>query len=192
MTALRNPKEEFSFNEYLAWEETQQERHEYVGGVAHAMAGGIQAHHDITTNAFLILSRLFGTPPCRVYSQGFRVRIRRIKDERGYYPDVFVTCRPGESGALFNEEPCVIVEVLSESTQRIDLGEKFDAYTHLPSLHTYIVLETHKAVAHVFRRGTGWAEEFCSGLKESVPVRCTADASEQMLSMGELYRNVFP
>lgn len=191
MIALRKPKEEFSFDEYLAWEETQQERHEYVGGVAHAMAGGIQAHHDITSNAFAELRRLFGEH-CRVYSQGFRVRIRRIKDERGYYPDVFVTCRPGESGAQFNEEPCAIVEVLSESTRRIDLGEKFDAYTNLPSLHTYIALEPHKAVAHVFRRDTGWAEEICSGLDESVPVRCVADEAERPMRMRELYRNVFP
>lgn len=132
MIELRKPNEEFSFEEYLAWEEPQQERHEYVGGVAYAMTGGIQAHHVITANALAELRRLFGDR-CLVFSQGFKVRIRRIKDERGYYPDVFVTCRPGESGSLFNEEPCLIVEVLSESTRRIDLGEKLDAYSSVSS-----------------------------------------------------------
>lgn len=191
MIELRKPNEEFSFEEYLAWEEPQQERHEYVGGVAYAMTGGIQAHHVITANALAELRRLFGDR-CLVFSQGFKVRIRRIKDERGYYPDVFVTCRPGESGSLFNEEPCLIVEVLSESTRRIDLGEKLDAYSSVSSLQTYLVLEPHRAMVRLFRCETGWAEEMVVGLDQSVPVRCEAHAPAEPLSMRELYRNVFP
>lgn len=99
MIALREPDAAFSFADYLAWEETQTERHEFVGGVAYAMTGGTQAHHEVTANAFAELRRIYGDH-CRVYSQGFKVRVQLGLDDRAYYPDVFVTCQPGGPDAL--------------------------------------------------------------------------------------------
>lgn len=198
MTALRKPNEAFTFEDYLAWEETQEVRHEYVNGVAYpmeggplGMAGGTQAHHDVVTNAMLAVSRVFGEH-CRVYSQGFKVRVTRINDERGYYPDVFVTCRPGASTALFNTEPCLAVEVLSDSTRRIDLGEKLAAYSAVPSLEIYLVIDPQRAVVRVFRRATGWAAEDYEGLAAIIEVGCGVDQPAGSIRVGELYRNVFP
>ena len=52
MIALRQPDSVFSFADYLAWEEVQTERHEFVGGVAYVISGGKQSHHLVTANAF--------------------------------------------------------------------------------------------------------------------------------------------
>lgn len=190
MIALRQPDATFSFADYLVWEESQSERHEFVGGVAYAMTGGKQAHHDVTANAFSELRRLFGGH-CRVYSQGFKVRVRLGLDDRAYYPDVFVTCRPGSPDALYNEHPCLVVEVLSDSTKRVDLGEKLESYTRLESLANYLVIDPMRAVVRVWRRSTGWQEEAFTGLDARIPVQCADGLPEGVLDSGALYRNVF-
>ena len=190
MIALRQPDAVFSFTEYLAWEETQTERHEFVGGVAHAMTGGKQAHHTVTANAFRELQRIYDGH-CLVFSQGFKVRVRLGLDDRAYYPDVFVTCQPGSQDALYNEHPCIVVEVLSDSTRRVDLGEKLESYTQLASLANYLVIDPMRAVVRVWRRSTGWQEEAYTGLNASIPVQCGDSLPGGTLDSGALYRNVF-
>ncbi len=190
MIALREPDAAFSFADYLAWEETQTERHEFVGGVAYAMTGGKQAHHEVTANAFAELRRIYGDH-CRVYSQGFKVRVQLGLDDRAYYPDVFVTCQPGSPDALYNEHPCIVVEVLSDSTKRVDLGEKLESYTQLASLVNYLVIDPTRAVVRVWRRSTGWHEEAFSGLDARIAVQCGEGLPSGAIDSSALYRNVF-
>ena len=190
MIALRQPDAAFSFADYLAWEETQTERHEFVGGVAHAMTGGEQAHHEVAANAFAELLRIYGDDG-RVYSQGFKVRVRLGLDDRAYYPDVFVTCQPGSPDALYNEHPCIVVEVLSDSTRRVDLGEKLESYTQLASLANYLVIDPMRAVVRVWRRSSGWQEEAFTGLDARIPVECGAGLPSGVLYSSALYRHVF-
>lgn len=190
MIALRQPNIAFTFEDYLEWEENQTERHEYVNGVAYAMNGGIQAHHEVTMKVAVALDRLFGEH-CRVYSQGFKIRVRRHKNDRAYYPDVFVTCRPGDMQSLYNEEPCLIVEVLSPGTKRIDLGEKRDAYASISSLENYLVIDPLRALVRVYRRTKAWEEEVAEGLHAEIRVECAPDRTGLLLAR-DLYRNVFP
>lgn len=190
MIALRQPDAVFSFADYLAWEETQTERHEFVGGVAYAMTGGKQGHHEVTANAFAELRRIYGDH-CRVYSQGFKVRVRLGLDDRAYYPDVFVTCQPGSPDSLYNEHPCIVVEVLSDSTKRVDLGEKLESYTQLASLANYLVIDPNRSLVRVWRRATGWREETYTGLDAGIPVQCGEGFPDGVLSSAALYRNIF-
>ncbi|MGQ0700512.1 MAG: Uma2 family endonuclease [Panacagrimonas sp.] len=191
MTALRKHPDAQSFDDYLAWEEIQTERHEYVNGLAYAMTGGRQAHHVIVNNVTVALNRLFGEH-CLIFSQGYKLRIRRVADERSYYPDAFVTCQPGDADALFNEQPCLIVEVLSDSTRRIDLGEKREAYTRIPGALVYLAIDSRRAEARLYRASSGWAEEIVAGLDVSVPLRCSPDGPDANLELREVYRRVFP
>jgi len=190
MIALREPDAAFGFADYLAWEETQTERHEFVGGVAYAMTGGMQVHHEVTANAFAELRRIYGDH-CRVYSRGFKVRVQLGLDDRAYYPDVFVTCQPGSPDALYNEHPCIVVEVLSDSTKRVDLGEKLESYTQLASLANYLVIDPTRAVVRVWRRSTGWHEEAFSGLDARIPVECGEGLPSGVMDSSALSRNVF-
>ena len=71
---------------------------------------------------------------------------------RFYYPDAMVVCQSNPMTDAFQDQPVVIVEVLSEGTRRLDVGEKQDAYLTIPSLTHYILLEQDSPTAVVYQR----------------------------------------
>jgi Uma2 family endonuclease len=176
-----------SFDAYLRFSEQEESRYEYIGGFAYAMSGGTPAHHDIGLNIAVVLrARTRGTP-CRTYHQGFRVRTPRGDV---YYPDVMVSCgRRPSNDALDLEDPCLVVEVLSPSTARTDLGEKRFAYQEIPMLHAYLVVEpTWRAVHRHWRDDAGqWRRETISGASGIVTLPCPAGAT---LTLDEIYEDV--
>ena len=100
---------------------------------------------------------------CRPYDSDTKVRIRLPKQFRFYHPDAQVTCRPNSRDDSFQDDPSVIVEVLSKTTRRIDEGEKKDAYLTIPSLCAYILVEQETPAVIVFRRtehGMGFGLKF--------------------------------
>ncbi|MFY9345987.1 MAG: Uma2 family endonuclease [Planctomycetota bacterium] len=157
--------------EYLANEVRSPARHEYVGGFPYAMAGASNAHNQIASNILIALgSRLRGRP-CRAFNSDTKVRIRLPFQLRFYYPDVSVTCRPNPPADSFQDEPSVIVEVLSPQTRRIDEGEKCLAYTAIPSLAVYMMVEPQSVEVAVLRRtAAGFVREVHDGLAASVPL----------------------
>ena len=164
MTAMLKP-DSLSVEEYLEGETTSQIRHEYLGGAVHAMAGGTNDHGAISANVIgSLFSQLRGRP-CRTFTSDTKIKLELADHTRFYYPDAQVVCdsKPGDS--LFQERPVVIVEVLSESTRRTDLGEKRDAYLMIPTLKVLLFIESEAATALVLRRKPqgGFAEEFYSG-----------------------------
>src|SRR5205085_1055503 len=113
-----------SVEDYLAGELVSPVKHEYLGGVVYAMAGATNLHNAIAMNtAVAIQTRLRGKP-CRAYNSDTKVRVRLSGHVRFYYPDVSVVCRSNPPTDSFQDEPAVIVEVLSDSTRRTDEGEK--------------------------------------------------------------------
>jgi Uma2 family endonuclease len=187
MTALKQPSP-VSIEDYLAGEETSEIRHEYLGGVVHAMAGGTNDHAAISANAVgALFARLRGKP-CRPFSSDAKVRIELADHTRFYYPDAQVVCAPGGGSERFQERPAVIVEVLSESTRRIDLGEKRDAYLAVASLKVLIFAESERPCAWVYRRRRegGFDMEEYAGLDEVIALP-EIDAE---LPLAELYEGV--
>ena len=90
---------------------------------------------------------------------------------RFYYPDVSVTCRPNPQSESFQDEPAVVVEVVSAETRRIDEGEKLLAYTAIPSLGAYLLIEQAATQVVVFRRGErGFVREVYTGLDAVIPL----------------------
>jgi Uma2 family endonuclease len=158
-------------DDYLAGELVSRIRHEYVGGVVHAMAGARVAHNDITSNIHLAVgSRLRGNP-CRVYGSDMKVRIRCDEKVTLYYPDLSVVCQSNPATDMFQDEPAVIFEVLSKATRRIDTGEKQDAYLTIPSLKVYALVEQDSALVVVYRRvNKKFVREVYAGLETSVPL----------------------
>ncbi|MGL5792878.1 MAG: Uma2 family endonuclease [Waterburya sp.] len=137
--------------EYLEMEAASDIKHEYIAGEIYAMAGATDAHVTIALNmAILLRSHLRGSG-CRVYISDMKVRIE--SKNRFYYPDVMVTCEPQDrENSNYKRFPRLIVEVLSDSTEAFDRGDKFADYQSLPSLQEYVLINTKKARIECFRR----------------------------------------
>lgn len=176
--------------EYLAAEAGSDRKHEYVGGVVYSMAGGPAGHSQIATNATASLHAKLRGHKCRVFNSDMLVRVRFSSHTRFYYPDTQVVCRPISSDQTFQDEPAVIVEVISESTRRTDEQEKREAYLSIGSLHAYILLEQKSAMATVWRRhSSGFTAERWAGLDATVPL----PEIEASLPLAEVYEAVeFP
>ena len=159
-TVVKN--EHVSVADYLAAESASNIRHEYLGGVVYAMAGETTTHNQIVGNLYLALRGHLKGKPCRVYVSDIRVNFDVRNDEYFYYPDIVVTCDKRDNHQRVVRHPKVIIEVLSDSTERIDRREKFFAYTSIPSLEEYVLVGQDPREATVFRRGSGWkaAEKF--------------------------------
>ena len=137
--------------EYLQLEAKSDIKHEYIDGEIYAMAGATDTHVTIAGNIFaLLLSHLRGSG-CRVYISDMKVRIEA--QNRFYYPDVLVTCEDRDrENSTFKQFPNLIIEVLSDSTEAFDRGDKFADYQSLPSLQEYVLVNTKKARIECFRR----------------------------------------
>lgn len=145
------PHNQLSINEYLVWEEMQEEKHEYVNGTIYAMAGASENHVSITANfTAIILSHLKGTQ-CKVFPSDMKIDIsaRNIY----YYPDLLVTCDERDRlNKNHKAYPCLIIEVLSNSTEAKDRGIKFANYQTLDTLQEYVLVNQLESRIEVFRR----------------------------------------
>jgi Uma2 family endonuclease len=139
-------------NEFLAWEETQDLRYEYVNGEILAMTGGTIPHNDLALNLYRALYDLVKSRGCRINVADVKLKMRR----RFRYPDLIVTCDERDKAAtqLF-QYPTLIVEVLSPTTEQADRGEKFQEYRTIPTLQDYVLISSDRPYVEVFRRSTG-------------------------------------
>ena len=152
-----------SVDEYLLGEQESEVRHEYLGGVVYAMTGGTNAHAEIAINCMTSLHGQLTGKPCKVYGSDTTIRMNAAGNPRFYYPDVSVTCEPNAGSDTFQDNPILIIEVLSESTRRLDDGEKRDGYFTLPSLQYYLLLEQHSQGATFYlRNGEQWNRSICT------------------------------
>jgi Uma2 family endonuclease len=136
---------------YLAWEETQEERHEYIAGEVFAMVGVRQSHNLATLNLATLLRRELKGSPCRVFVEAVKTRIEAA--DCFFYPDVVVTCDPRDRLTPdYVSHPLLVAEVLSESTAAFDRGRKFAAYRKLESLQDYVLVDLAAQRIEVFRR----------------------------------------
>jgi Uma2 family endonuclease len=152
-----------SVDEYLDIEAKNQVRHEYVAGTIFAMA---DAHNIIAGNFYMALRKHLRGGPCRVFFADFKARLTVAEDEIFYYPDVMVTCDPRDSGPIFSRFPKVVIEVLSETTERQDRTEKFWNYTQIETLQEYVLADQFRMQVSVFRRKDNWKPTIFSDPKK--------------------------
>jgi Uma2 family endonuclease len=153
MVALSaEPIRPMSPQEFLAWEETQELRHEYVNGKVIAMTGGTIPHNDLALNLFLVLAPHVRSRGCRINVSDVKVKMRR----RFRYPDLLVTCDDRDKNAIkLFQYPKVIVEVLSPSTESTDRREKLQEYQNIPTVQEYVLISSDRVMIEVYRRGEG-------------------------------------
>jgi Uma2 family endonuclease len=141
-----------SAQEYLEAEEHSDVKHEFEHGRIWAMARATDAHVTIALNLAAILKGHVRGGPCRVYISDMKVRVEAA--DAFYYPDVMVSCDPRDrAGEYYKQHPCLIVEVLSESTEAFDRGNKFAVYRQLESLEEYVLVDSRTMGVDIFRRG---------------------------------------
>lgn len=137
--------------DYLTAEAASPIKHEYRDGEVYAMAGGTDAHVTIALNVWALLRGHLRGQGCRAYALDMKARVETLNCY--YYPDVMVTCDDRDrANTTFKQHPCLIVEVLSESTEAFDRGDKFADYRHLDSLQEYVVISQTRQQVEVFRR----------------------------------------
>jgi len=152
-------------DEYLEAELSSVVKHEYLGGVVYAMSGGSNRHNRIALNSTVSLANRLRGKPCQPFNSDTKVRVRLPSHDRFYYPDASVVCHENPPQDSYQDEPVVLVEVLSPSTRRTDEGEKRDAYLTIPSLAAYLLVEQDSPAVVILRRtGQGFQREVHEGL----------------------------
>ena len=131
----------FSPEEYLEWEPKQELKHEYVNGEVFTMTGGTLPHNDIALNLASALKNYLRGKRCKPQMADAKVGITRSGPF--FYPDVLITCDLRDLEATqFVLFPCFICEVLSDSTEAYDQGDKFRKwYRRLQSLKEYLLVK---------------------------------------------------
>jgi Uma2 family endonuclease len=135
---------------YLEWESTQAERHEYWDGEVVAMTGTTRNHNRVSLNASGLLDDALADRPCDVYMVDVKVQVER--GQKFFYPDVVVTCDERENDPLLIQFPCLIIEVLSPSTESLDRGVKFAHYRKFTTLQEYVLVQVEQPFVEVFWR----------------------------------------
>ena len=138
--------------EFLAWEQTQPLRHEFMRGEVFMMTGGVDRNNTVALNLVVALREHLRGSPCRVYASDVTLRVEAA--DCFFYPDVMVTCSAADlADRLVKREPVLVVEVLSPSTAAFDRGDKFAGYRALPSLAEYLLVDVDRQRCELYRKG---------------------------------------
>lgn len=140
--------------EYLEFELTSEVRHEYVDGQVYAISGGSEQHSLIAVNLYSLLRNQLRGTGCRVFSSDMKIWIPQLKIF--YYPDLSVVCDAQDRERYFKSKPCLIIEVLSPSTQRIDRNEKLRNFPLIETLQEYVLISQDRPSVTIHRRDRDW------------------------------------
>lgn len=142
----------FTPEEYLEIEQISPIKHHYIQGEMIAMAGASKAHVIITSNLSALLVNHLRGSGCIAYAMDMKVRLPTLNTF--YYPDLAVTCDERDllAGEDFILHPKLIIEVLSDSTEAFDRGEKFSDYKSILELEEYILIHQKQVLVEQFLR----------------------------------------
>lgn len=160
MTAKTSRQPLISVEEYLRGEQSSEVRHEYIDGQVYAMVGASRSH-GLTLNALAFaLTPAARRKSCQLFTSDMKVRVDIGSSPVFYYPDLLITCDQNDRTSYYSTQPCLIIEVLSETTERIDRREKLLAYQTLPSLREYLLVAQDARHVEVYRRTKEWQAEY--------------------------------
>jgi len=153
-----------TLNEFLAWEDEQDERYEFLDGLVRMMTGGTEDHDRLSVNLIALLRNALRGGPCSVHASNLKVVSRA--GNASMYPELFVRCGPREGKRTWIEDAVVAVEVLSPRTAKDDLTRKRRAYTLLPTMRVVVYASQDEPRLDLVRRQAdgGFADEVVEGL----------------------------
>ncbi|MBE9061903.1 Uma2 family endonuclease [cf. Phormidesmis sp. LEGE 11477] len=151
MVAAKDKLPQLTPEEYFVWEEKQLAKHEYIGGEVYAMSGGSVNHGRIAVRFTSLFDNHLDSGDCITGNSDIRVNIAATSDYT--YPDASVTCdKRDQATAQYITYPCLIVEVLSDSTEAYDRGGKFRLYRNNPALQDYLLVSTHRIEMDLYHK----------------------------------------
>lgn len=151
MIAVPKPDKYFTPAEYFPWEAQQTEKHELIAGQVYAMSGGSKNHSLIASNFLLVIRPHLRGSACQVYNSDLKVNICNTNNFT--YPDLSVTCDPRDrEHPLYITYPCLLVEVLSSSTEAYDRGKKFHQYRLNPKLVDYVLASSEEIAIDIYHK----------------------------------------
>lgn len=187
--AVAYGKRNLTIEEYLEFEKTSEEKHEYYKGEIFAMSGSKVPHNTIAMNLSGILVQKLKGKSCKPFNSDQRIYIPQ--NSLFTYPDISVVCgkietKDNDDWNLLN--PTVIIEVLSKSTRDYDMGGKFALYRDIPTLKEYILIDSQSLNVYAFRINDGghWELEEYKRMEDVLNVRIL----ELSIPLAEIYEGV--
>ncbi|MBD2394368.1 Uma2 family endonuclease [Cyanobacterium aponinum FACHB-4101] len=175
--------------EYLAQEEIREEKSEFIEGEIIKMAGASANHNRLAVN----FSRLL---PLEIDNQSYEIFVSDMRlllpdGENYFYPDVMVI--KGEPRFTNEKEtavtnPCLIAEILSNSTEGFDKNQKFAFYRTIPELKEYILIDQEDYRVELYRK-VGKNQWLLTELMSQEDV-LTLESVEVEISLADLYKRV--
>ena len=167
-----------AYDAFLVMEKATEERHEWVNGVVYAMSRGSPEHGRLTARVIARMLTPLLADGCEIFASDTAIFIEAARHHT--YADASVVCgslitrtvrdKNGQSIGEAIVNPAVVVEVLSEATERYDCDGKFQAYAQLASLEAYVLVsQTERRIEVRSRHGDGWAVRV-AGAGESIAV----------------------
>ena len=164
-TSPAEPSLHIGVDDYLTSEQRAEIKNEYLAGQIVAMTGASRRHGLLAGELFALLKPHARRKGCQLFIADMKVRIDHEGESWFYYPDLVLACDPADDDPLYVRHPCLLVEVISPSTESIDTREKLLAYRLLPSLHGYLLLRQDRLQADLYQRvaqeggGTRWQHQ---------------------------------
>lgn len=141
MIAAKDNAPHFTPEEYFTWEEKQLEKHELIDGQVYAMTGGSVNHSRIAIRFATMVDTHLDASSCITGNSDLRVNI--VGTNNYTYPDISVTCDDrDQTTTQYITYPCLIIEVLSKTTEAYDRGGKFRMYQNNPVLKDYLLVSS--------------------------------------------------
>ncbi len=138
---------------YLHLERQAEVKSEYINGQIYAMAGASRRHNRITFNVAALIHAQLRNGPCEGFANDMRVKIAAANVYT--YPDIVVACGEAEyEDAELDTllEPTLIIEVLSDTTEKYDRGKKSSYYQQIESLQEYVLISQDVARIECYTR----------------------------------------
>lgn len=145
-------KKELSIKEYIELEEKSLQKNEFFGGEIYAMAGGKPSHALISNNIAAELRNSLKGKPCLAYNSDLAIA---TAEDEFVYADASVVCGEIESYSEHPnaaKNPILVVEVLSDSSEKYDRGEKFRKYQQITSLKEYLLIAQDRIRVEVYSK----------------------------------------
>ena len=133
-----------SRDEFRTWAAGQKGRYERIAGEPVAMSPECIEHARVKSRAWAALDRAISDAgaPCEALPDGITVE---IDEDTDYEPDAIVNCGPPAPGdAVAATNPVIVVDVLSPSTQSIDVSEKLADYFRVPTIQHYLIFRPRR------------------------------------------------
>lgn len=181
-------------DDYFVFESTSTEKHEYYEGLVVAMPGSSPEHNQINANTIFGFGvALYSVEAdCRMYTADQQVS---VSGKKYVYPDMTIVCGTPQFDQRDRlQNPLLVVEILSPSTEANDRNDKFLDYQGIESLRHYLLIEQFRpAVTHYAKQDNGlWAiVGNYRSLSDAVSV--VIDGKTATVPLSTIYRQVvFP